>query len=235
MSVFIILCIPILIGMKNLPSKYVVWSGIPVEIKGLIIAYLCQYDNLDDIINALNALSMTNKELRFMIQKEYGNIEGFTTLVHRLADRFPDFTTQQIAKKFETPAAKQYIELAEKLVAAAYNQDVHTAQEILNKGADINAVLRMEDYQGSILQWALFVNPRFEMIKFLLDNGADPAMKIPYTVEGNAFYRKSLLDYIEEGFYGSIDTRIQKLLKNALLKSKQKQKEALLKQYSMSK
>lgn len=157
------------------------------EIKVMITQVLNAYDNnlsleknIEIILNNIKTLSQVNREFYGIIYDEYyNNSKGFKLLVHMIANKL---TTQNgkakkypcdIAKKFNTPVANKYSELCEKLrstlkKAQADKVKMQEVTKLLQEGADINGfpVLLAVVTGGSV--------PSFEMIRFLLNSGADP-------------------------------------------------------------
>ncbi len=48
-------------------------GDLPREIQTIIITYLNEYNDLDELIATLKATSRTNKQLRDIIEEKYGN------------------------------------------------------------------------------------------------------------------------------------------------------------------
>lgn len=83
--------------------------------------------------------------------------------------------------------------------AAAWGQ-METAGELLTRGAEINAIPAGFDFAGTPLHYAA-LNNRREMADWLLDRGADPALrdtKVQNTADGWAEYAQhsELADYL---------------------------------------
>jgi ankyrin repeat protein len=127
-------------GMEN-PKRehghYVGMEDLSPEIKVMIIQSLHTYDFPDDVIDAIKALSLTDKELNAIVNDMYGNQQGFAQLAHLLANKFGE-TTESIAKKFKTPAANHYLNLAKQVHNAISHADFNTALQLVKKGADVN-------------------------------------------------------------------------------------------------
>ncbi|HEX4068853.1 MAG TPA: hypothetical protein VHX42_02020 [Candidatus Babeliales bacterium] len=114
------------------------WQNLPTEIRSLIIMTLAEsHNNLDEAIKNIKQMSEINKELYSVIN----GLKSFTALVHILEDKF-DVSTEDIAKKFSTPTAKQYIDLGNKLfntMVISYSQlFIAQVTKYINTGADIN-------------------------------------------------------------------------------------------------
>src|SRR6476660_2972139 len=102
---FTILCVGALNGMEQ-PQKghYGGLAELSPEIQVMIIQSLNTYDknltpeeNLTNIVNAIKAMSETNKQLHAVVNDMYGNLKGFTALVVILAEQFPNMTREEIA------------------------------------------------------------------------------------------------------------------------------------------
>ncbi len=164
------------IGMENLPD----------DVKPIIITYLNQYNNLDDTIYAIKAVSLTNKSLNKMINEKYGNLKGFTALVHMLAAKFPiifmgkedsrgfrsGYTSSpgKIANLFNTPTAKEYVNLGTTLLEAVKNNDINRITQLIKQGADVHYY--HNDCISPLIQATYYGNA--EIVKLLLDSGVNP-------------------------------------------------------------
>ena len=115
------------IGMEELPA----------DVKGLIIQSLASGDTLGEVLSNIRAISRTNKQLSTIVNVMYGNPRVFTVLVHMLAKKF-NTTTEAVAKKIGTPAAKHYLDLAEGLNTAISYFDLDKAMQLIKQGADVN-------------------------------------------------------------------------------------------------
>lgn len=96
------------------------------------------HNNLNEAITDINQKSEVNQELRNVIN----DMHGFTTLMHILENKFSIYTTEEIAQKFNTPIAQQYIDLGNKLLGTmiiTYGPlFVSKATQYINASADIN-------------------------------------------------------------------------------------------------
>lgn len=133
-------------GMEPERGHYagVFWEGIPnymsmlpAELKGDIIQFFLSGDTLSEVLNNIKAVSLTSKELNTTLNKMYGNPKVFTALVHILADKF-NTTTEAVAEKIGTPAAKYYLDLAEQLNTEISYFDLNKAIQLIEQGADVN-------------------------------------------------------------------------------------------------
>ena len=100
------------IGMKpekpELNPK--IWGQLPYEVKKLIIMALAQSDdNINEAIKNIVKTKEVNKELNATIN----SLEGFTKIIHMLADKFGK-STQEVALLFDTQIAKEYVKLGGK-------------------------------------------------------------------------------------------------------------------------
>jgi len=215
---FAILCVGALSGMKRIKPKpeleyghYVGWGNLLPELKALIITYLNTYDNPDDIVNAIKATSKTNKELNQMVNEKYGNLSGFTALVHTLAKKF-NRSTESIAEEFKTPTAKQYIQLNDDLLTTVITGTIDEVTQLINQGADVNYGKAYKIIQGRIfidadyydawtpLYYAVMYSYH-DKVKLLLTAGAIPRSDNYYcwTKDKNsADQMKQLLDEARE-------------------------------------
>jgi hypothetical protein len=146
---FIIISVGILNGMENpdqvLNEEKNVFKNLPQEVKGLILLAFAQSGNdLDLAIHNIKLASRTSKALNQMLN--LGNIKGFTAIVAQLQKRFEgDFRLprKEIAEKFNTQTAQEYIKLGQKLLVPANryyenSKDVKVVEKALAKGADPN-------------------------------------------------------------------------------------------------
>lgn len=141
-----LLNICILNGMKrNLePETYFPLGELPIEAKAVIVHAIRTYDNLDDIINTIEATKLINRQFNSIVKNVYGNynkLDEFTTLVHLLSDKFPEETTENIAKKFKIPITQKYIELGKKLLILSGTRSAiafNNTKQAITDGADVN-------------------------------------------------------------------------------------------------
>lgn len=108
----VLLCVTTLNGMNKSELDNCTWEKIPHEVKSTIVTYVNKYNNLDDVIDTIKAIRLTSNELNKIVHDKWGNQAGFGTFVHVLAKKF-DTGTFNIAKKFNTPVARQYMGLGE--------------------------------------------------------------------------------------------------------------------------
>ncbi len=137
---FTLLCAGALNGMEVPEHGHYVGIGIealPDDVKPLIIMYLNEYDDVDDIVTAIKATSLSNKELNKIVNEMYGNQKGFAALAHMLANKF-NTTTEVVAEEFGTPAAKHYLDLGNQLNTAISSGKFNIAKKLIEKGADVN-------------------------------------------------------------------------------------------------
>lgn len=131
------LCTGALNGMEPERGRYIGMEELPVDVKGLIIQSLASGDTLSEVLNNIKAISRTNKQLNTIVNVMYGNPKVFTALVHTLANEF-NTTTEAVAKKIGTPAAKHYLDLADQLNAAISYFNLDEAIQLIKQGADVN-------------------------------------------------------------------------------------------------
>jgi len=186
---FTILSASMLNGMETIEPKHGRHVGLGIEdlprdIQAVIISYVHTYDNPDDLIHALKALSKTNTTLQKMIYAKYGdfnNLQEFTTLVHVLANKF-GLGTQDIAKKFKTSIAAQYVELGDKLKRSlSASKNIYSTTEyideitkLIEQGADVNY---FNEFNGKTPLHQAVIDLKPEVVKLLLDHGANPYLK----------------------------------------------------------
>lgn len=194
---FIILCAGHLYGMKRPAGEHYVendirselkpeiWGQLPEEVKALIMIALAQSDDdIDETINNIKKVSLINKTLNQMINVEYGNLQGFTQLVHILADKFA-VTTSIIAEGFKTSVAKQYIELGKNLILCfdllryGENQNISingmapldNAVKLIKEGADVNFTFSFFHMETTPMGLAI-ISGNTKAILLLLNHGA---------------------------------------------------------------
>jgi len=126
------------------------WGQLPEDVKPLIMVALAKSGgSLNAAIDNIKKVSLINTKLNQMINEQYGNLAGFTRLIHILANKFNMFSTstEAIAKKFNTPAAEQYLALGEEFREKVLDQSVllfdpeialFNAQLLLENGLDPN-------------------------------------------------------------------------------------------------
>lgn len=166
-----------LYGMEPERGRYIGWGDLPKDVQVIIISYLQTYDDIKDILNAIQETSRTNKQLNAIVNETYGNQKGFAALMHVLEDKFhkkhpflPGINTVYIASGLKTSAAKEYVRLVQTLRDALKNDDMTTIKNALAKGADINATFGLGN---TFLVNAVSKN-NLEETQLLLDIGADP-------------------------------------------------------------
>jgi hypothetical protein len=168
-------------------------------------------DNLDLFINNLIEkpdLFFVNKQLYNMIMND---LTGFTILVHMLADKF-DVPTQMVADQFNTPIAKQYVQLASKLIEAIRRYHYNTTgleeiAQLIEKGADINystfrVLHRHNEIETLTPLYYGTIYGKLELMKFLLDAGANPNYEIVVDQKKYEPFQGTLRDYIRDYLMG---------------------------------
>jgi hypothetical protein len=181
----IIVCAGNLYGMEQAEKgHYTGIAELSPEIQVMIIQALNTYDNnlsteenITRIVNAIKAINATNKQLHGVVTDIYGDLKGLTALIGTLAEKFPstsrkDIAKQLIANKFNTELAQEYLSLADRLfqfIVFSYPEQV---TQLIKEGADVN----YSDSYSSLLFYAL---KDVEMVKLLLDFGANPYLQHP--------------------------------------------------------
>ncbi len=210
---FTILCAGQLYGMEP-ELNPAIWGQeqLPNDVKTLVMVTLAQSgDNLDLAINNIKKASLINKTLNQMINAAYGNLQGFTKLVHMLADKF-DKPTKTVAEKFGTPVAKQYIELGDLLISKIglirfYREGISEVTQLIKNGADVNysaggPTIKLQDpelpqtsmsytvTENSFItpMWTAVRSANLKTVKLLLNFGAKP--------ESDEYYSWSLSDIV---------------------------------------
>ena len=112
-----LVCASQLYGMEP-EQKPQSWNILPRDVQILIIQALYSNDNPDEAIRAIIAMSRTNKAVNQLI---HGDIKSFTALVDLLEKKFPKMARQEIAKKFNTSIAKEYVELGRQLMSLGFD------------------------------------------------------------------------------------------------------------------
>jgi len=138
------------------------WNSLPQEVQILIIQALNTGQDLDQTIDAIKAMSITNKALNQMINKMY-DLKGFTVLVNMLANKFKT-SHQTIANKFNTDVAKRYLELNLEFLNfflkdySDVTQKIYAIQLFLSAGADPNfesLVQQTSVYSYQLVMWSV--------------------------------------------------------------------------------
>ena len=154
---------------------------LPKEVQVLIIQALNSSNDIDSIINSIKAASSTSKALNQMVNEQYNlnNLKGFTTLVGILADKASTSLGRfEIAQKFNTPIAQEYMDLGGKFVALlnADKADLVKIKELINKGLDPNFSFKgaASTNLKNILSSGWEREDKMAALKLLLDAGAIP-------------------------------------------------------------
>jgi len=162
-ALFIILGAHALNGMEPLDPA----PPLPPEITAMIVAYVHAYNNSDDVVKALQKLSVLDAHFNTIINDMYGNPAGFKFLVHKIAKKF-NKQPWDIASTFNTPAARRYINLCTELRNKLKAQDIEGVKQLLEQGADING------FPTLVAVMTATKMPKLEMIQLLLNQGANP-------------------------------------------------------------
>lgn len=122
------------------------WNLLPKEVQPLVVQALYTSNNPDEAIHAIIAMSQTNKALNQLI---HGDIKNFTALMNLLAKKFPHGTRKDIAEKFNTAAAQQYIEVNSRLLKAINFGELDTVKKLITQE---NADPNFSSYEKGILE-----------------------------------------------------------------------------------
>ena len=213
---FTIVCAGQLYGMEPMEAERI--GDLPEELQREITqAAITSSNTLDEAIAMIKKLSAS-----FGVQYDtlFANIndklftknKDFTQLVHMLSNKF-NLSTEEIAKKFETPAAKNYLQLANMLMDSVTGEDtdVKGITTLIEKyGADVNYTFAtaFPDTGATILTWAIAHGNNPETIKLLLNLGANPNLKNQFGM--------TALEWAQE-FTGS-DEELKQLIKETMNK-----------------
>lgn len=102
-------------GMEPEQGAYKGLGGLPPELQVMMIQYLNIYENIDDVLDAIVATSLVDKDLNTIVNDMYGNPEGLTKLLHTLSKAY-GVDTMEIANVLNTPAAQNYNALCKELL-----------------------------------------------------------------------------------------------------------------------
>jgi hypothetical protein len=146
-----------------------------------------------DLLRTIEAINVASA-LRGV---RYDNLKDFTRLVHILSNKFNALDASMIDwfLGYHMPGvaltADEYATLAHDLIDAIEKGQVDTAASLIEQGADVNYSFFSEDYgYTSALIIAVRKNDT-EIVKLLLNAGANPHHTDKYT-------RKTALDYAQE-------------------------------------
>ncbi len=220
---FTLLCAGHLYGMKRLrPTEKTeekleakeleaIWEALLEDVKPLIIMASAEGDeDLDTTIYNIIKVSLINKQLNEMINEKYGNLPGFTALVHTLAKKF-NKSTKTIAEKFKTPTAEQYIQLSQNLLKAVKLNTIDEVAKLIKQGADVNygtgyAVTKPLDvltdtnyYDAQTPLFFAVMLSDHEIAKLLLNAGAIPKPNDYYRWPRDKNSADEMKQLIEEG------------------------------------
>ncbi len=219
---FTLLCVSALNGMENPESdNYKGLGGLSPEIQVTIISYLKEYNNLENIINAIKATSLVDKELNEIVNGEYGNQKGFTKLLITLLNKFNGINkpshsaihlyTREMVEKFRTPTAKKYLQIlttvSEELKdilrideSLAHSLNPIKISQFVKNGDNINF---FNIYGTTLLLRALEMSMPVSSIKLLLEAGANP--------NATDNKNKGVFEYLDSGYPQKFEIyRIQK-------------------------
>lgn len=190
--IFTILCVSQLYGIEPAYeiepecSNYIDigMSNLSKETQEILVANICIDDTLNNVINAIKATSASNATLNAIVNKKHGNLKGFETLVHMLANRFKK-DPAYIANKFKTPASIHYMRLSVELIDATMRSDVEQVKQLIKQGADTNYATGPD----SPLYLAAIEKNNPPTVQLLLDAGAKPTIKDSS--------RRTMLEYVK--------------------------------------
>lgn len=160
------------------------WKMLPNDVKVLILMALAQSgDELEESVHNIKKVSLVNRDLNKMLN----DLKEFTKIVHIIADKFDNLTSHEVADEFDTSIAKQYIEINESLVLAILSGSPSPEKviKLLNQGADVNFCTGFLGIgyggYGALNTPLTFAVRAFspELVKLLLDAGANPFFKLP--------------------------------------------------------
>lgn len=160
-----LLCALVCAGQMYGMEKMGTFGELPEELHQEIVRALLNSKDLDQVIDAIKVASV----LRGV---RYDDLADFTKLVHALADKF-NKPTIFVARKFNTPTAKKYIDLSIALLFIPSSTFNNVAQ-LIKDGADVN--FTGNNYATPLSQ-AIQFRVNIEKIKLLLDSGANPNFK----------------------------------------------------------
>ena len=107
------------------------------------------------------------------------NLKDFTKLVHMLAKKF-NLSTVKVALRFKTSVSEKYVDLFLAAIVGGDNSpiknDIDKLTQLIKEGLDVN-VTSNPYYHLSLLMLAIEKRATPEIIKLLLDAGADPHYK----------------------------------------------------------
>ncbi len=184
------LCVSQLYGMEQ-PKKELSLleaeniGGLPKELQDRITqTAIASSNNLDEAITIIKKLS-TSFGVRY--DKLFNNLEDFTQLVHKLADKFK-ISTIEVAKPFRTPISQKYDILTFRAKERMNDWDAlwvkgstedkknklyASLNQLINEGLDVN----MTYGNNSLLMHITSQTKSPMLVKLLLDAGADPHYK----------------------------------------------------------
>jgi hypothetical protein len=157
----IILCAHALNGMEQ-PAP-----TLPPEVIEVIVNQVYTYDDPDAMIKAIHKLSLFDTNFHTILNDMHGNPEGFKILAHMIAKKF-NMQPCDIASRFHTQVAKNYVEICTQLRNKLKAQDIAGVKQLLEQGADVNG------FPTLVAVMASQKMPKVAMIQLLLKYGANP-------------------------------------------------------------
>ncbi len=218
---FTILCAGMLNGMEPEQGRFKGWGDLLPEMKVMVIQtlnttyddQLSSQENLKNIIAAIKATRLVDTESNKIITTMYGDQSGFMTLAHILAKEL-NTSTYNVAKEFKTNASQKYLDLGTQLANAIRGKDNAKVAELIIKGADVNFMenpvnmpLHIKYRGNTLLITAIMYQNSAEVIKLLLDKGANP------NLENHIF--EPLLNKFKKSKYSEDASKIRTLLEEA--------------------
>ena len=157
-----------------------------------IAAGLGRTDLIEDFFNADGSL----KPEAGIINWPWGDLDVIASSNH------PPAGKAQLATKFKSFANDAHSVINNALVYASMHGHIPAASQLLEKGADINAIPGGFDYSGSALHYAALKGHR-EMVEFLIEHGADTKLrdtKVGSTAAGWAEHggHEDIMKYLDE-------------------------------------
>lgn len=201
-----IACVGALNGMMEKPD----WSFLPEIRQEIIMKNLEASKTLNETVIIIKKAS----ELKGMIlNNPFNNPKDFTVLVHMLAKKF-NKSVNAIAKKLDTPTAKNYVMLSEKLGAAIKVGNVKKVKKLINQGADVHFLINKEIISDTsedsdlkapkCTMLEIAINTRSEkqvaIVEILLNHGANP-----YATAGKRYSLGTLIDDDDFSAFYSVD------------------------------
>jgi hypothetical protein len=202
-----LVCAGQLYSMENI-HETAPWKSLNSDVQREIIKMILATNKyLDDAVKTINTACILERI-------RCDNLKNFTQLVSMLEEKFPSYTKQEIAEKFNTPLALQYINLnLEFILNIKQGKSIEKIKQLIDQGVDVNFSSSSVMLGGSPL--AALVKSTRDMDKnhaiaimhLLLSSGANPNFK--------TFHGESALRFMQSY---SIPEEFKQLLNNAMKK-----------------